>query len=211
MRDIAIRTKVMLALLWVFASPALGNEKGVRMSEPFLHISYDTKTVRYDYAPRESVTQNWRLECQPCWLYASYDETKSPLRRYVIVSGLEHQLLDTSPPKRDTFPVPGHGHIYVFDGANYEVADFSIEDLHDHANQIPKGVYSGLVKDAIERMTRAFGGHDAVQKAIHDQISEKATYYGPLSDAFREAGFDLPCNSKYAKECMNVKKKGDTH
>lgn len=178
---------------------SFAGERTITMHDPLLGLPYDTKVIHFERAPEEFCRAHKRW-CNPCWVYAVFDDGPRSKNRYMIMAGLADPLEDPWVKRDYRERIPDQGGVYVFDGKEYELV-LAGDDLNfsEHVSSLPSGVFAGLMRDGSERLMRAFGGREAVQNAINKVKRPDFTMYGPKYDAFRDLGFVLPCNERAPK------------
>lgn len=160
------------------------------MTDPLIGLEYDVKSVLFDRFPRSVKWEQGapRTRDGINWVFAVCVDADHPGSEYWIVAGLSRTWLDTEPPSRGDYEETA-GAVLVKRAGRYRVLG-SYGKLYKMLG-LPEETVSCLLRDAVERMIRAYGSKSALE-AAWGRSTGVISVDPALARAFEDAGVRLP-------------------
>lgn len=134
------------------------------MTDPLLGLRFDSGIVKYE-AASPVILRDLKLRPGDYWVFAKVTLSEYPNRQYILISGLAKVELDSLPPSDGPLE-PDFGTLAVSEDGHYRIIGPA-----DSLFALPDSVATAIIRDAIQRSIRAFGGVDALERQIRNQIT----------------------------------------
>jgi len=159
------------------------------MTDPLIGLEYEPKSVVFDRFPR---AVKWESGAPGIgdginWVFSVCVDADHLGDEYWIVAGLSRSWLDTEPPSRGDYEETA-GTVLVKRAGRYRVLG-SYGKLYKMLGLSEK-IVGCLLRDAVERMVRAYGGKGALE-AAWGRSTGVISVEPALARAFEDAGVHL--------------------
>lgn len=178
------RVIAILALTLSSVGISFGSEI---MSDPWLGLKFRVGEKKWEeVSPAEAVKME--LRDGPWWVFGSYEENGGH-RRFLLLSGMTRQVLDTEP---ETYaePAPDFGFIMEIEKGQFTPRCVANALDVDWCG-VPKNAQMGLIDDFVARAVRACGGRKGLQDRING-FNRHPWMEVFVAEGLIRAGFTVP-------------------
>jgi len=134
-------------------------KSNIAMFDPFLALSFDPYGNAYEKASDSLIADLGAGKLT--WIFASYKDPEQSGPQYIVLAGL---VPDYSHGVQPVMPlVVNTGGIFVNVDKKFQFVDYP---LFMDARDLPERVTTGLSRDFVARLIKAYGGKEEVKKKI---------------------------------------------
>lgn len=157
------RSAAFLVLLLCSGYLWAGDTKPIAMVDPLMGLTFDPRLVGFEVFPSsEAVTKVVGPNAN--WIFAAYRNRKTDVSVFIVSGFLEVPAEDHA----KTVMEPDFGAVVRVAGKRLEVLGVP-DRLFGRRPILPREVVDRLMRDAVDRYIKAFGGRDQLDHEIRSQ------------------------------------------
>jgi len=162
-----------------------GDTKPIAMVDPLMGLTFDPKLVSFEVFPSsEAVTK--AVGPNVNWIFAAYRNRKTGVSVFIVSGFLEVHTED----RAKTVMEPDFGAVVRVAGKRLEVLGVP-DRLFGQKPILPGEVVDRLMRDAVDRYIKAFGGRDQLNHEIRSQGIAESDLPSALLERLGERGIQL--------------------